>query len=357
MTMIDEQTLRDALNAAANEFEVSDDAIARILDAASGDEPEQSVTRVRKVVPESRRVRAVIFVAAALVLVTAIAIPLRRSESPQSIHIAGNFAPHGLSGTSTGGQGVAIPSPVYLKSPSKGVTLTGSGFVGEPKIESNGYVNLTVGVGKVPNAIVQLTALVEKDHGYVESSQAQVGSNTARSFATGVVVLEVPEPTFAHFVSQVQTVGHPTSVNTTSNNVTSQYVDLQSKITAANVSLHQYFVIMTRATTIGGILAVQNQINVIQNEIQQDKGQLKALNSETAYSALTVHLTSGAHHRVSGPRTGFKKAWHDSVRGFVAGFQWLLRLAGPLLFALLMLGVMYVLFRAGRRALLRRRLQ
>jgi hypothetical protein len=361
MTMMDEETLRSALAAAAEEFDVSHDAIARILDEARVDEPERTTRRVRALVPASRRARVLIYSVAALIVATAIAIPLMRGETPRptygALRAPNSSSPSGTTGliTVSGAQAISAPKSGDVTNKTLYRNVTGTGAT--TKIESNGFVNLSVGVGKVPNAINQLTALVDHDHGYVESSEARVGSHAAGSFATGTVVLEVPQPTFAHLVSQVQGVGHTTSVNTTSNNVTSQYVDRQSQIAALNVSLHQYFVIMTRATTIGEILAVQTQINNIQSQIQQQEGQLKVLNSETTYSALTVNLTSGAHRQASGPRTGFNKAWHDSVSGFIAGFQWLLRLAGPLLFALVLLGVLYVLFRSGRRALLRRKLQ
>ena len=44
------------------------------------------------------------------------------------------------------------------------------------------------------------------------------------------------------------------------------------------------------------------------------------------------------------------RAWHDSVGGFVAGVEGVIRFAGPVLFALLCLGVLLV----GGRALWRR---
>ena len=67
------------------------------------------------------------------------------------------------------------------------------------------------------------------------------------------------------------------------------------------------------------------------------QAQLGLLNSETTYATLTVIL-SQTGHQVNPPahsRTGVDKAWHDSLHGFAAGFEWLIRIAGPLLFALL----------------------
>jgi hypothetical protein len=44
------------------------------------------------------------------------------------------------------------------------------------------------------------------------------------------------------------------------------------------------------------------------------------------------------------------RAWHDSVGGFVTGVEGVIRFAGPVLFVLLCLGILWV----GGRALWRR---
>jgi hypothetical protein len=145
-------------------------------------------------------------------------------------------------------------------------------------------------------------------------------------------------------------------VNTSSQNVTGQYVNLQARIGALNASRQQYLAIMKRATTIGGILAVQTQLDAIESQIEQYQGQLDVLSHETTYATLTVLLSESGHHAVSHHESGLRKAWHDSISGFVAGFEWLIRLAGPVLFALLLLAAAAGLGRLGWRAARRRRL-
>jgi hypothetical protein len=114
---------------------------------------------------------------------------------------------------------------------------------------------------------------------------------------------------------------------------------------------------MKRATTISGILAVETQLNSIQSQIEQLQGQLNVLNNATTYGTLSVTVSeAGQHSLVVHPRTGFSKAWHDSVRGFVSGFQWLIRIAGPALFAILLLGALSFLGRFAWRANRRRRI-
>jgi phosphoglycerol transferase MdoB-like AlkP superfamily enzyme len=114
---------------------------------------------------------------------------------------------------------------------------------------------------------------------------------------------------------------------------------------------------MTKATSISDILAVQGQLNTLQSQIEQLQGQLNVLNHETTFSSLTVALTE-AGHSLNAPhqRSGLEKAWHDAVSGFVAGFEWLIRISGPALFVVLLLGLVLALGRVGWRATNRRRM-
>ncbi len=61
------------------------------------------------------------------------------------------------------------------------------------------------------------------------------------------------------------------------------------------VSRAQYLRIMTRTSSISGILSVQNQLDNIQSQIEQLQGQLNVLAHETTYATLTVSLSQASH--------------------------------------------------------------
>jgi hypothetical protein len=360
--MIDEETLRAALRDATDEFRISDEAMAQILATAERDEAPPRKNLVPAFVREPGRPRTLLAAVAAVVAVTAITVPLVRGEhhsplvsanSEKTVH---GEATKSLSTVASPGLAERSPSDALLPA-SEAQTLTGTGFAvsTSQKIESTGSLSLTVARGRVESTFTKLSTLAAQLHGQVESTQANSSARSSTSFASGTIVLEVPQPSFARFVTDVEHVGHATSVTTSSNNVTGQYVDLQARIGALDASRAQYLKIMTKATTITGILDVQNQINTIQSEIEQDQGQLKLLANETTYASLSVNVAQ-AGHRTSTTRSGFDKAWHDSQHGFVAGFEWLVRLAGPVLFALLMLGALYEIAKYSRRAIRRRRI-
>ena len=179
------------------------------------------------------------------------------------------------------------------------------------------------------------------------NSQTQSGATPS-----GSVTLQVPVNSFAAVLARAQALGRTSDLTTKATDVTGQYVDLQSRITALQASRQQYLTILAKATTVGDVLAVQEQIDSIQSQIEQLQGQLQLLTSQTSYSTLTVTVSEStpAPAPTPLPESGLVRAWHASIGGFVTGVEGVIRLAGPLLFALLLLGAVV----AGGRALWRR---
>jgi hypothetical protein len=250
----------------------------------------------------------------------------------------------------------AAPSGAAL-GPSSGTASTTTppsapnlpnGAVGQSaKIEQTGSLTLTVGRGKLSRTVTQLSALAVSDGGFVANSQTQSGATPS-----GSVTLQVPVNSFAAVLARAQALGRTSDLTTKATDVTGQYVDLQSRITALQASRQQYLTILAKATTVGDVLAVQEQIDSIQSQIEQLQGQLQLLASQTSYSTLTVTISESTPEPPPAPlpESGLVRAWHASIGGFVTGVEGVIRLAGPLLFALLLLGVVV----AGGRALWRR---
>jgi hypothetical protein len=216
----------------------------------------------------------------------------------------------------------------------------GDGVVGQPaRIEQTASLNLRVGRGALSATVNKLDALAGANGGFVANSGTN--SDAAGGTPSGTVTLEVPVASFSTVLRQAQSLGTVSQLTTQATDVTAQYVDLQSQITALEASREQYLTIMTKAASIGDVLAVQAQLNTLQTQIQQRQGQLAVLGSETDYSKITTAVSeAGAphhHHPAAAAPSGLARAWHASVHGFVAGTEGLIRIAGPALFALLCL--------------------
>jgi Domain of unknown function (DUF4349) len=396
---IDEELLRRALHEAVHDLEPSEGAQTRILEAAlarhaddEGDDGEDAdeVEEIDGSPPRRRRRRLIPLTAAAAVLVVAAAVlSLTTFGSPRSRVSLGSAGSPALPVPPTT---IVSGSPLYNNFSTSLGTLSGqksassyeaAGSFGvlqngvastegartvnssvtsdsgtatgalAPKVVAVGTVAMRVPSTHLQTVLGQLTVLVGRDGGYVASSKVVAGSSGESSTAT--IVLRVPEHRFDTLVSVVQRYGTPTSVVTNSSDVTGQYVDYQSHIAALKASRTQYLAILARAGSISSILAVQSQIDNLQTQIDELEGQRNVLVNEAAYSMLTVNLNPGQGPTSASP-SGLSTAWHDSIGGFVTGFESLVRAAGPALFGLLCLAVLFLLGRLGWRATRRRML-
>src|ERR1035437_3859877 len=384
--MIDEGVLIEALRDAAEAIEIPEGATERILAASRTTTPKARMFRPRAVIPRRGRGRMILVAAAVILVVGGVALSLLPTKLSPSRSITAGPSSAGSTVHGSASPGSAAPAPSIAgtggTAGNTGIggtagsaqpsNASGSGAAGptsvpplppgsvgqSPKVEANGSVNLTIGDGKLESVLAKLTGLAARDGGFVASPQAQIGAGGPGTSSSGTVILRVPQPSFGTMLSQVQQLGHATSVTTTSTDVTGQYVDLQARITALQASRQQYLTIMAHTTSIGDILAVQSQLDALQSQIEQLQGQLAVLDNETTYGTLTVSLTEAGQRSILPvqPSTGLGKAWHDGISGFVSGFEWLIRIAGPTVFVLLCLAVVLLLGRWAWRATRRRML-
>jgi Domain of unknown function (DUF4349) len=418
MTMLDDDRLASLLGAAGEAFEVPTagpaDILARarvpadttggdVMDMAASDdgaEPDDeskddraeavagSPRRARRLVAVARRHRALSAAACIAVLLgaaaagavlstptarspltTALAPPTRHEPPPSASAGATTTTPEFSASGINAGAGTASrntaagPSPDSLqRAKNSGAAPTASaipkGSVGQSsKIEQTGTLSLTVARGRLSRTVSQLSGLAATYGGFVANSQTQSGAG-ATNTPGATVTLEVPVSDFSTVLAQAQRLGKTTGLNTQATDVTGQYVDLQSRIAALQASRQQYLTIMTKASTVGDVLAVQAQLDTIESQIEQLQGQLQVLTSETSYSKMTVNVSEGTPpaRPTPLPESGMIHAWHESIGGFLTGVEGFVSVAGPLLFALLCLGLALVGSRVAWRRYQRHRL-
>lgn len=252
-------------------------------------------------------------------------------------------------GTGAGSSGAAGQSTTSGGAPSVGgasgptTPPLPSGSTGQSaKIEETGSLTLIVPGSRIQQDLARLSAIATGSGGFVATSELDTGAGSVPS--QGTITLQVPQAEFQAVVAQARGLGKVSSLNSQATDVTGQYVDLQARISALEASREQYLTIMAKATSIGDVLNVQNQLDNLQQQIEQLQGQLNVLHNQTTYATLSVALTpKGVPTPV--PESGLASAWHSAVSGFAAGFDGVVRVAGPLLFVLLLLGALVAMGR------------
>jgi hypothetical protein len=221
------------------------------------------------------------------------------------------------------------------------------------KVIKTGTIELQVAASALSPIVDKITSTTALLGGYMSSATTTEGGATP----TADLTARVPAAQFETLLSRVRALGHTVSVTSAGQDVTGTYVDLQARITAAEASREQYLTILTRASAIGDVLAVQQQIDTIQSELEQLQGQLNVLQDQTSYGTLTIHLDEPAAPapKISAPPTGLSLAWAHARHSFTHGAESVIAATGGVAIFLVCVALLAALGAATRRSLQRRR--
>jgi len=147
--------------------------------------------------------------------------------------------------------------------------------------------NMRLVVNDVRIAMDRITELAEDFDGYVVSSRRwQEDERLA-----GTIAIRVPAE---HFDDVMRTLrGLAVDViaeDTSSKDVTEEYVDLSAKLGNLEATEEQLLRLMEKAETVEDILAVQRELSKTRGEIEQTKGRMQYLERTSATSLIEVHL-------------------------------------------------------------------
>lgn len=350
-----EDRLADLLRDLADGVEPPAHGPERVLAAAAA--PRRSPAR-----KPARRTRGVALVAvtAAVVLVLGLVAFINGGSSSGPGHLGGLSSTATTAAASAGPEGGPLlgaePGPQETGGTVAGpATTVGPGAPVVPaaaaKVVKTGSLTLQVLAGHVTTSVDALATTAAGLGGYVASTATtDAGGPTAAD-----VTLRVPSAQFEALLARAQALGTTMSVATSGQDVTGQFVDLNARITALEASRQRYLDILTHASTVGDILAVQQQLDGLQSQLEQLQGQLNVLTDQTSYGTLTVHLQEpgGAPHRTA--PSGLSAAWQRARRGFTRGAEAVIGASGGVAVFLACVALLALVARVGW-ALARRRL-
>jgi hypothetical protein len=157
----------------------------------------------------------------------------------------------------------------------------------------NGYVmssSLGTQSGGVPEPM-PLDTSVSSDGsaqgtGSVAAQESTDGSNPYAS-----LVVRVPEALFDTAIKRFSRLGDVQSATTSSEDVTSQFVDLQARLRHYRAVERRLLGFLQQTTTVNQMLTVQDRIDKVQLTIEELSAQIKSLSETTTYGTLSVYVT------------------------------------------------------------------
>jgi PKD repeat protein len=146
-------------------------------------------------------------------------------------------------------------------------------------------------VNDVSIALDRIAKLAEDSDGYVVSST--IWKENERLF--GVISIRVPADDFNTVMGALRGMAvDVTHEDTSSQDVTEEYVDLSAKLNNLEATEEQLLQIMEKATRVEDVLEVQRELSRTRGEIEQVKGRMQYLERTSATSLIRVQLNQAA---------------------------------------------------------------
>jgi hypothetical protein len=181
------------------------------------------------------------------------------------------------------------------------------------RIVRTATVDLEVEKGRLNETINKATDAVTGAKGiYVGSSTSAPEGEPA----SGQVTFRVPVDAFEPVLRELKGLGTYRGEQSSTQDVTNQYIDLNGQLAAWRAQERVYLRLLDRARSVTDVIAVQNQLQQVQSNIERLQGQLNHLEDQSSFSTIVLQLSEpGAGGSPAEPKGRLARAWATAVNG------------------------------------------
>lgn len=153
--------------------------------------------------------------------------------------------------------------------------------------------NLTIVVNDPSSSMDHIATMAVEMGGYVVSeSFYEVETESGVEAPQASIMIRVPVKKLTDALEQIKAESDqdPLNQSITSQDVTGEYVDLESRLTNLEATEEQLLRIMEEADTIDEVLSVHYELSRVREEIEVIKGRMKYLETSAKLSSINVEL-------------------------------------------------------------------
>ncbi len=194
-----------------------------------------------------------------------------------------------------------------------GQTLEENAQVSERKLIKT--VDLYVETEHYDELLAGLEAQVTSLGGYIEYQYQNNGSRYSgyEQLRDASLNIRIPAARLDEFVGKVGEVSNITNKEERVEDVTLQYVDLESRKKSLTTQQKRLLELLEQAQTVEDIIAIEQRLSDVRYELESMESQLRTLDNQIDYS--TVHMNIQEVKRIT--PTQEKSAWDKMKSGFV----------------------------------------
>jgi len=144
------------------------------------------------------------------------------------------------------------------------------------------------------NTVDQIKEMIKDYKGIIESQEDyenEAGSyqNKYSTLVTNLTV-KVPANDYENFLNDLKGKGKITHRNMNVTNISRSYYDTSATVEALEIQEKRLLDMMKQAKTIDDMIAVEKRLTEVQTQLNQNKTNLSAMDTEVAYSTITLNI-------------------------------------------------------------------
>lgn len=242
-----------------------------------------------------------------------------------------------VAGSADSGGGAAGSGGVAQGSPGKGTGSTGSAAsAAQQRLVRTAEV--TVEVNQLATSVATVRSIANRLGGFVSSeatgllqpvnpAQERTVTSNGTVFPAppparngeSVVVIRVPEPKLDQAVDLVGGVGKVRARSASSEDVTAELADLDSRLATQRRSVERVRALLTRAGTLQDVVLLESELGKRESDLEALEARQRALADRATLATLTVTLQTPAVEPTPakdeiGFLTGLRSGWHALLR-------------------------------------------
>ena len=203
------------------------------------------------------------------------------------------------------------------------------------KIVKTADLTVSIAKGKFTGAFAEASRIATANGGFVVSSststtgfpgnpiplgdtsaqQAPASDSRARA---GQLTIRVPADRFDATRAALSGLGDVDNETINGQDVTSQLVDLGARITSLKAEEQAFQTLLGKATAIGDVLQIQDQLFNVRTQIEELQAQQASLDNQATFSTITVSMYEPGVAFTPAPKSEpsiLSKAWDDATGG------------------------------------------
>jgi|SRR5579859_127827 len=149
---------------------------------------------------------------------------------------------------------------------------------------------LSIEVQEMESALAQVRAIASRAGGFVSASDTHVETVNNQDRTVANLTLQVRSDSADSAMSDLRALGKVTAESSGSQDVTDEYVDLDSNLRNLQASESAILKLMDRATQIQDVLSLQRELTNVRGQIERIQGRKTYLERRTDMATITISL-------------------------------------------------------------------